>query len=170
MKNKKSFTFALIFVGFMALCCLATLESQLPFPITNDNYVPPTSSDQPMATMGDAPADPTAIDTTKETSYSTLLAAPNGCRIDQTTLEEWLTNLNTIFNNAITIASLMRGVSDNPHTQKYPDIAALLENNVMPQDVSRTCKALQERIEYLAKLTNALKKNMYTEIPSQLLS
>ena len=167
MKNKNLFTFALVFVGFIALCGVAAIESQLT-KLSANLVAPPSKSSDPMQIMGDAPQDKTKFDTTKEESYSTMLPAPQGCAIDQATLEAWLTNVNVIFNNAITIASLMRGVSDNPHTTKYPDINALLQNNVMPQDIGRTCKSLQERIDYLAQLTTALANNMYTAIPSKM--
>jgi hypothetical protein len=168
MKNKKLFTFTLILVGFIALCGVAAIESQLQTNLSANLVAPPTGSHQPVLTSGDAPLDKTAFDTTREQSFSTTLAAPNGCTLSQDTLETWLNKINDIFNNTITMASLMRGVSDNPHTSKYPDITALLENNVMPQDISRTCKALQERIDYLAQLTTALAKNMYTAIPTQM--
>jgi hypothetical protein len=168
MKKKKLFTFALVFVGFIALCGVAAIESQLSN-LSANLVAPPTKSSEPLETMGDAPKDKTAFDTTREASFSTELPAPKGCTIDQETLESWLNNLNVIFNNAVTIASLMQGVSDNPHTVKFPDITALLQNNVMPQDISRTCKSLQERINYLAQLTTALAKNMYTAIPTNML-
>ena len=167
MKNKKLFTFTLVFVGFIALCGVAAIESQLS-QLSANLVRPPVKSNEPLKTMGDAPQDKTTFDTTREESFSTMLASPKGCTVDQETLEAWLTNVNVIFNNAITMASLMRGVSDNPHTSKYPDITALLQNNVMPQDISRTCKSLQERIDYLAQLTTALAKNMYTAIPSKM--
>lgn len=177
MKNKNLFTFALVFVGFLALCGVIAIETQLsaqlpvpelPTQLSANIVAPPISSEQPLETMGDKPRDATRIDTTREARYSTLLAAPTGCTIDQDTLEEWHTNLNIIFNNAITVASIMRGVSDNPHTTKFPDIAVLLQNNIMPQDVERTCKALQEKLAYLAQLTTAIKTNIYTAIPTNM--
>lgn len=169
MKKKNLFTFFLVCVGFIALCGVAAIESQLTQTQLSANLVsPPIKSTQPLKTMGDAPKDKTTFDTTREESFSTQLPAPRGCNLDQDTIEAWHTNLNMIMNDAITIASLMQGVSDNPHTTKYPDLTELLQNNIMPQDVSRTCKSFAEKLRYITRLMEALKKNMYTAIPSHM--
>lgn len=168
MKNKNLFTFTLVFIGFLALCGAAAIESQLTTELSANLVNPPTKSSDPVATAGDPPADKTAFDTTKEAIFANLLPAPNGCTLDQTTLEALLTNVNVIMNNSLNIASIMRGLSDNPHTSKYPDIVALLQNNVMPQRFDRTCETLVIQINYLAQLTTALAANIYTAIPSKM--
>lgn len=160
MKHKKILTVTLLTSIILALSLLTSLESQMP-----TEAQPSQAERAPQLTSGQSLPKTPGVNYPGETILQTLAPIPNGCIIDQNSIEDILTNVNIILNNALNMADVL---NQQPLERQAPNdnLKTILANRIMPQDTTMNCKVLQDNIAYIAKLTTILSENIFYAIPS----
>ena len=125
-------------------------ETEQPIPYGTDGYGPEIVGDMPPPLV-DTKTNP-VIEVLPSITPETVV-----CGLNQETLDNVLTDLNELFGNMMTFSQIIIGT---PGFKPTDGLTNLLINNNMPQDVSRTCKVLIERINYLQRLSIELNNNI----------
>lgn len=186
--NKKIITAVLLILGIVASSMLHVLKSQivLKSDIDANNYPVQTETiENPQFAAGIPvpalpPEGPAPIFVAGEPNPTfeggtnfmvqqidpTVGPAPNGCQLTQENVDDLLLQITNILNNTLNMAQIMLGVTNTAPEPLLGQLANLLLNQHMPQDDSRTCKAIKEKITYLEQLTTLLDKFILYTLPS----
>lgn len=91
-----------------------------------------------------------------------LVAGVPVCSFTQDQLDDLLTKLNELYNNIFTMAQIIQNA---PQKSPNTDLEALMLNSNMPQNVSRTCQAMLDRIDYLNRICIVMVSHILYAIP-----
>jgi len=163
MKHKKILTVTLIMTIIAALSILTSLQSNIPTELQASATAPapeaiPLTPGQPIPT---APG----LNYPKEKILDSLAPNPEGCILDQDTVENILNNFNECLNSALRIADVL---NQQPLNRQAPNdkLKTVIINKIMPQDTTKNCKVLRDYMEYLRQLMRAVEESLFYAVPS----